>query len=135
MLDSLVLSCRRLGLFYYPNILARFQQNDLVSYVWICIEEVKRFNLALYKICRALSGFSAHEKNGGQHSVACEASCGLTADELQFPMPKNDPMWNAMRKEEWDSAIADDFDPTRLYDTMEEEWISNSAELLRFIGL
>lgn len=135
MLDSLVRSCRRLGLFYYPNILARFQQNDLASYVWICIEEVKRFNLALYKTCRALSGFSAHEKNDGQHGVACEASCGLTADELQFPMPKNDPMWNAMRKEEWESAIADDFDSTRLYDTMEEEWISNSAELLRFIGL
>lgn len=132
LLDSLVRSCRRLGLFYYPNTLARYQQNDLASYVWICIEEVKRFNLALYKICRALSGFSAHDKSGRQRGVTGHE---LTADELQFPMPKNDPLWNAMCKEEWETAITDDSDLTGLYDTMGEEWISKSADFFRFVGL
>lgn len=118
-------------MFYYPNILARYQQNELVSFVWTCIEEVKRFNLALYKVCRASSSLD----KSGTHGVTGEAICELTANELQFPMPKNDVLWSAMCKEEWDSAITNDFDLNRLYDTMEEEWISKSAEFLRFIGL
>lgn len=122
-------------MFYYPNVLARYEQNDLASYVWICIEEVKRFNLALYRVCRASSSSDIHDKSGRQYSVTGEASCELTADELQFPMPKNDPLWNAVRKEEWEPSVNDDFRPARLYDSMEEEWISKSADFLRFIGL
>lgn len=114
-------------------MLARYQQNELVSFVWICIEEVKRYNLALYKLCRALSSFVIHDKSG-THGVTGEGIRELTANELQFPMPKNDPLWNAICKEEWDSAITNDFVPARLYDTMEEQWISKSAEILRFFG-
>lgn len=55
LLDRLVKSCRRLGMLYYPNMLARYCEPDQPSYVWVSIEEVKRFNIALYKVCRVCS--------------------------------------------------------------------------------
>lgn len=134
LLDCLVLSCRKLGMFYYPNMLARYQQDDPDSYVWVCIEEVKRFNLALYKVCRTLSDSGKYEKNMEECGAVGAASYGFTANELQFPMPKKDPMWNATRKEDWNSAATEDVYPTPLDDVMEEEWISRSAELLRVVG-
>ncbi|KOS36944.1 hypothetical protein ACN38_g12286 [Penicillium nordicum] len=34
LLEALVRSCRRLGMFYYPNIIAKYEEADLASFVW-----------------------------------------------------------------------------------------------------
>jgi hypothetical protein len=132
LLAALVLSCRRLGMFYYPNILARYRPDDLSSYVWIGIEEVKRFNLALYRVCKIL-GSSKPNTNVGEYGNPGVARWQLTASELQFPMPKNDLLWNAVNKKEWNFAATEDVYHFNLNDTMELEWISNSAELMQRI--
>jgi hypothetical protein len=134
LLVSLVQSCRRLGMFYFPNVLARFLPDDHAPYVWVSVEEVKRFNLALFKVCRALSGYSRQDGNGKECGVIGATSWRLAASDLQFPMPKNDPLWNAFGREEWVSAVTEDVLHTSLDDIKEGEWISNSAELLRFAG-
>lgn len=128
LLESLVLSCKRLGMFYYPNMLARFQEDELPSYVWVSIEEVKRFDLALYKVWKTL-GNRVNRKRG----ATGVASQGLEAAELQFPLPKNDPLWNAITKHEWLAAITEDVEYNKLRDTREDEWISKSAEPLRAV--
>ncbi|KAL4928475.1 uncharacterized protein BDV17DRAFT_282030 [Aspergillus undulatus] len=130
LLASLVRSCRRLGMLHYPNILARYQPDgDLfgqLPYVWVGIEELKRFNLALYRVCRVL-GFDKDGSNTNDWE--------LDASELQFPMPKNERLWNAATREEWESAAAEDEngDQIEFGDIKESEWISRSAELLRLI--
>ncbi|GAD98057.1 hypothetical protein PVAR5_6745 [Paecilomyces variotii No. 5] len=50
LLETLVRSCRNLGMFHYSNILATCEGPGPRSFVWVCIEEIKRFNLALYKL-------------------------------------------------------------------------------------
>ncbi|KAL4916363.1 hypothetical protein BDW62DRAFT_186567 [Aspergillus aurantiobrunneus] len=124
LLTSLVHSCRRLGLFYYPNMLARFHPADLVSYVWVAVEEIKRFNLALYRVCNALS------VGAGMHDGSMDMDGGwrFPASELQFPRPGSDRLWNAVVREEWDAAVAEGADCIDLDDRLEAEWISRSAE-------
>ncbi|KAI9373857.1 hypothetical protein BJX61DRAFT_357486 [Aspergillus egyptiacus] len=134
LLDCLVASCKRLGLLHYPNMLARFSQNDLPSYVWVSIEEVKRFNVALYRICRTLSEQYDRSSIDGRvtddSSVTGARAQRLSARDLQFPMPRNTPLWNAVSKEVWDAAATEDVFCHNLEDTQEEQWISRSAGTL-----
>ncbi|KAJ0425005.1 hypothetical protein BJY00DRAFT_326116 [Aspergillus carlsbadensis] len=133
LLQRLVTSCKKLGMFYYPNILARFSKNEPATYVWVCIEEIKRFNLSLYKVCRAFSGSSRRGENtfsllGLDRADA--GNWGLTARDLQFPLPRNTPLWNALNAEEWFAADFEDAYRHNLDDTLEQEWISRSADVL-----
>lgn len=115
LLECLVASCKRLGMLYYPNILDRFTPEELAPYVWISIEEIKRFNLTLYKV---------------YNMVSRSAAKNFTVNDLKFPLPKNDPLWNAVSKEEWLSASSGDLNNFNSDDVLENEWISNSAKLL-----
>jgi hypothetical protein len=130
LLASLVMSCRRLGMFYYPNMLARYQSDDLASYVWVGIEEVKRFDVALYKVCRALS---SSERDGSieEGDTPRATSWQLSASEPQFLMPQNDLLWNAVGEEEWASAAAKDVGRVDLSDIMEAQWIAKVGRALR----
>ncbi|KAL4969651.1 uncharacterized protein BDV14DRAFT_195912 [Aspergillus stella-maris] len=133
LLASLVQSCRKLGMFYYPNILARYRYDHDISgdlpYIWVGVEEHKRFNLTLYKVNKALNSkpntIDTHPDNWHLHP-----------NELQCPPPKNERLWHASTREEWASAAAEDeqegdrVDPCNL---KESEWISKSADLLRLI--
>ncbi|EIT73096.1 hypothetical protein AO1008_08617 [Aspergillus oryzae 100-8] len=123
LLHRLVTSCRKLGMLYYPNMLSRYGQNDLASLVWIGIEEIKRFNIALFKVCRAFS-------SSGEQGSSIDTSWRLYARDLQFPLPRNTPLWAATSREEWDSAAPDDVYGISLNDTLEAEWISKSADVL-----
>lgn len=121
-------------MFYYPNILARFSQNEPAAYVWVSIEEIKRFNLALFKVCRAFSGSG---RQGGcieNFSMEETVSWSLSARELQFPLPRNTPLWNALNPEEWVAAATEDVYRHRLDDTLEQDWISRSADVLELTG-
>ncbi|KAF5857972.1 hypothetical protein ETB97_005003 [Aspergillus alliaceus] len=127
---KLVASCKKLGMLYYPNMLSRYGQDDLAAYVWVSIEEVKRFNLALYKVCRA---FSKQENSVDNLDIAGAGSRGLRARDLRFPLPRNTPLWNAVSKAEWVSAATEDVYRHSLHDTLEAEWISKSAKVLELI--
>ncbi|KAJ5833419.1 hypothetical protein N7474_001730 [Penicillium riverlandense] len=126
LLEALVRSCRRLGMFYYPNILARYKEDDLASFVWVGIEEIKRFNIALYKVCGKASRSSIRD---GSQGNANAVSYALTALELQFPPPDSCPLWNAVGKDEW-MAIVKDVKPVCLDDICQDNWISNFAGVL-----
>ncbi|CAG8909757.1 unnamed protein product [Penicillium egyptiacum] len=126
LLEALVRSCRKLGMFYYPNILAKYVEGDLDSFVWVSIEEIKRFNIALYKVCGKARSSSIRD---GNHEDT-NAWSSLTADELQFPLPSNCPLWNAVTRDEW-NASAKDEKLVSLDDDRQKNWISNFAEILQ----
>lgn len=125
LLQALIRSCRRLGMFHYPTILSRYKETDLVTFVWVSIEEIKRFSIALYKICEKLN------INDGPKGTGVLL---LNASELQFPLPKNCPLWNAAGKEEW-ILLSKDEEVVSVNDSCQEAWISNSAELFQMFEL
>ncbi|RAK82797.1 Zn(II)2Cys6 transcription factor [Aspergillus fijiensis CBS 313.89] len=133
LLERLVASCKKLGLLYYPNILNRYCQDDPATYVWVSIEEVKRFNLTLFKVCRAFSGANRQTSSRDVADMAEPASGILQVRDLQFPWPRNTPLWNAVGKAEWLSVATEDVFRHSPHDTMEVEWISNSADVLEML--
>ncbi|OGM48303.1 C6 and C2H2 transcription factor [Aspergillus bombycis] len=90
LLTSLVETCRRLGLFYYPNMLAQHHSSAPIALIWVNVEEIKRFGLALYKICRLCTRSASTERDGSD-----KPSELLTLADLDFCMPDSDEMWNA----------------------------------------
>lgn len=90
LLTSLVETCRRLGLFNYPNMLSRFNASAPIALVWVSVEEIKRFGLALYKLCRLCTGIGSDI--GGSCGLKREL---LTLADLDFCMPDSDELWNA----------------------------------------
>jgi hypothetical protein len=122
LLKSLVGSCRRLGMFFYPSMLARYKEADLPSFVWVGIEEVKRFNIALYKFCAKLSSSNREDRPL------------LPASELQFPLPSNNPLWNSVERDEWEANWKEEH-MVPLNDDFQGKWISKFADVLEFLGL
>jgi hypothetical protein len=131
LLEALVQSCRKRGMFFYPNMLTRFKEVGLLSFAWVCTEEVKRFNLALYKTCRKLS--FADTRDGSQHSHDA-ASPLVSAGDLQFPLPSNNPLWNATGKSDWLVLVRDEKDLC-VDENYEQPWISTFARVLESIEL
>jgi hypothetical protein len=109
-------------MFFYPNILAKYKESDLPGFVWVGVEEIKRFNIALYKLCAKLSSESPNDKPL------------LPAGELQFPLPSNDSLWNSVERHEWE-ANAKREDTVSLSDDFQAKWISNLADVLGFFGV
>ncbi|KAE8358110.1 hypothetical protein BDV27DRAFT_169765 [Aspergillus caelatus] len=127
VLSRLVMSCKKLDMLYYPNMLARYCQNDLPAYIWVGIEEIKRFNITLYKVCTAYSGKDASRDAPDTTAVSMRR---LRAQDLQFPLPKNSLLWNAISKAEWVSIATKDVYHHNLNNNLENEWISKSAHIL-----
>ncbi|KAL4813762.1 hypothetical protein BDW67DRAFT_192677 [Aspergillus spinulosporus] len=134
LLERLVTSCKRLGMLSYPNMLARYDTNNLPSYVWVSIEEIKRFNMALYRVYTPLDNHDAHRGQGQPRLRPCD---------LQFPLPSNTLLWNAVDKAEWRSVVAagegmyasadaDAYCKSLLNSTLKEEWISNFADVIQW---
>lgn len=98
-------------------MLARYKETDLPPFVWVGIEEVKRFNLALYKLCAKLSSPSPDDRPL------------LPASELQFPLPDNEPLWNSIEKDEWEANAKGENMISLKYD-FQEKWVSNFADVL-----
>lgn len=118
-------------MFYYPNIIAKYEETDLAPFVWVCVEEIKQFNIALYKVCGKASSSSIRDESHGNNNAVCSL---ITAGELQFPLPSNIPLWNSVNTEEW-MAVGRDEKLVSLVDDCREKWISNSAEILEFFRL
>lgn len=133
LLQTLVRSCRRLGLFYYPNILSRYQETSLASFTWVGIEEMKRFNLALYRVCGKLSSNSIAGAGIGDNGAEVNL---LSATELQFPLPSSSALWNAVGKDEWIVHMKDSTPvPISFDDHCQADWISNFARILESLEL
>ncbi|KAL4904184.1 hypothetical protein BDW74DRAFT_155227 [Aspergillus multicolor] len=113
LLTSLVATCRRLGLFHYPTMLAQHAPSAPIALVWVSVEESKRFGLALYKVCRLASPVSSYSQHFDEPGRRAEADAvkkgsdgtgytlrsGLRADlltlaDLEFCMPDSDDVWN-----------------------------------------
>lgn len=92
LLVALVQSCKRLGMLSYPNILAHHETTTPPVLVWMNVEEIKRFGLALYKVCRMCSRPDSLGRN--DNSLRSEL---LTLADLNFCMPDSDELWNAPR--------------------------------------
>lgn len=122
LLKSLVGSCRRLGMFFYPNMLSKFEETDLPSFVWVSVEEVKRFSVALYRLCAKLS--NSNTEDGPL----------LRASELQFPMPSNDDLWNSVRRDEWE-ANAKEENMISLRDDLQARWISSHTDTINLLDV
>ncbi|KAL5365321.1 hypothetical protein BJX96DRAFT_158958 [Aspergillus floccosus] len=131
LLASLVQSCRKMGMFQYPNMLAQYMSDDLPTFVWVGVEEVKRFVIALYRVCNSL-GCDKRTSDMGECTAPVALRWSFLPSELQFPPPTHDRLWNAKGREEWMSA-AEGVDCIDLRDMMESEWISKSPKVLRFI--
>jgi hypothetical protein len=98
LLTSLVETCRRLGMFYYPNTLSLHSSSAPLALIWVSVEEIKRFGLALYKLCKLCACARDQGANYGGNDTAVpatKASSLLTLAELDFCMPDSDELWNA----------------------------------------
>ncbi|KAE8378650.1 C6 and C2H2 transcription factor [Aspergillus bertholletiae] len=124
MLTSLVETCRQLGLFSYPNMLAKYDSLP-IALVWVNVEEIKRFGLALYKLCRLCTrSASTDATDGGGRDTKNEL---LTLADLDFCMPDSDEVWNAssnmasefIRSVPFQQASRDNRDP--------DNWISQAS--------
>jgi hypothetical protein len=122
LLKSLVGSCRRLGMFFYPNMLTRYKEDDLPSFVWVSIEEIKRFNIALYRLCAKLTSFNTENRPL------------LHPSELQFPLPSNNPLWNSVGRDDWE-VNAERENIVSLKDDLQANWISRYTDLLDSLSL
>ncbi|PYI03537.1 C6 and C2H2 transcription factor [Aspergillus sclerotiicarbonarius CBS 121057] len=95
LLTSLVTTCRRRGMFSYPTMLAQHHADAPIALIWVGVEEVKRFGLALYKLCRLCArrdDASGHASTDGDGSGVSEL---LTLSDLDFCLPDSDAAWEA----------------------------------------
>ena len=125
LLTALVETCRRLGLFNYPNMLARYHSSAPIALVWVNVEEIKRFGLSLYKLCRLCTcSASVDTSNKDASDPRSEL---LSLADLNFCMPDSDEMWNApsstgaelIRSTAFQRACRDNRDP--------DNWISQTS--------
>ncbi|GKZ39481.1 hypothetical protein AbraIFM66950_000389 [Aspergillus brasiliensis] len=130
LLKGLIRSCRHRGMFYYPRILQQYREPAIAQYMLVSIEEVKRFNIALYKVCTTIYGSTALSQMVDGASVG---NILLTAEELQFPLPENHELWDAGTQAEWDRAL-EGMSVDGLGEYREEEWISKQARMLHVLG-
>ncbi|KAE8135202.1 hypothetical protein BDV38DRAFT_253185 [Aspergillus pseudotamarii] len=125
LLTALVETCRRLGLFYYPHMLARYHSSAPIALVWVNVEEIKRFGLSLYKLCRLCT------RSASADTAVKDASDPrrelLSLADLDFCMPDSDELWNApsstgaelIRSTAFQRACRDNRDP--------DNWISQTS--------
>lgn len=109
--------------------------HDVGPFNWVIVEEVKHFNLALFKVWKTFGKASKHGIGIDILQTALSENWGLEPHDLQFPLPKNVQLWNAKSKEGWLAIGAEKMEGPDRNDTLVSEWISNSAEVLEGIGI
>ncbi|KAI9035494.1 C6 and C2H2 transcription factor [Aspergillus affinis] len=96
ILTALVETCRQLGLFNYPKMLSKHHPSAPLALVWVSVEEIKRFGLALYKVCRLCArGVDSHTEKKAHRNGDFLKNELLTLADLEFCMPDSDELWNA----------------------------------------
>ncbi|KAB8259751.1 C2H2 type zinc finger domain protein [Aspergillus pseudonomiae] len=114
LLVALVRSCLQRNMFSYPTMFAHFNSASVPDvFIWVGIEEVKRFALALYKVCRRCRVDDAKL---------------LSLADLQFAMPDSDELWHAS------SGLASRIPASYSDRNKEDNWISQAARFLQSDG-
>ncbi|KAJ5672907.1 hypothetical protein N7507_002034 [Penicillium longicatenatum] len=134
LLIALVHTCLKQNMFYYPSMLAQFNpETDPEVLIWLGIEEIKRFCLSLYRVCRQshIAGpdiqqdASVLNTRRGPHRLG-ESLLSLT--DLQFALPNSDELWHATS-----GLAARVTENSAAYhnENIEGNWISQTARLLQ----
>ncbi|KAJ5354596.1 hypothetical protein N7541_005640 [Penicillium brevicompactum] len=121
LFDALVRSCRNLGMFSYPKMLAQYPTATPITMIWVGVEEMKRFALALYKVAHIST-------TGDRNESACEKL--LTIADLSFSMPYCDEVWNIPRGSDTRSLVRAIAETRQDENTDDKEWISTSSTTL-----
>ncbi|KAJ5756961.1 uncharacterized protein N7511_007143 [Penicillium nucicola] len=99
LLESLVRSCSKLGMLHYPNIPVRYEQTGSPLFAWICIEEIKRFNIALSNMCKIV-GLGHYDK------IFAGYRTSLPRDgKSQIQSLKIDHLWHTMARGDWVTTL------------------------------
>lgn len=95
--------------------------------VYVSVEEIKRFGLALYKVCRLSTptsfGLNGECSNGGGNDL-------LTLADLSFCMPDSDELWNAPLGGESEVLNKSDSSAIGRDNGDAKNWISQASALL-----
>ncbi|KAF4151450.1 hypothetical protein CNMCM6936_000708 [Aspergillus lentulus] len=129
LLTTLTDTCLRKNMFFYPEILAQVSRDSVPDvFIWVGIEEVKRFALALYKVCRSCHIQCKNGPRNNLHRTQRGRSL-LTLADLQFSLPDSDELWNATS----DLAARLAEDRPLYYDNnnTEANWISHCVRAVR----
>jgi hypothetical protein len=99
-----------------------------LALVYVSVEEIKRFGLALYKVCRLSTptsfDFSGECYNGGKTDL-------LTLADLSFCMPDSDILWDAPLGAVSEILNKSDAHVVRRDNGDAKTWISQASALLR----
>ncbi|PKY00055.1 hypothetical protein P168DRAFT_307721 [Aspergillus campestris IBT 28561] len=126
LLLALVQTCRRTRIFCYPEMLAQHSATAPLAMVWVSVEEIKRFGLALYKVCRmtTCAGSTDGDRSRGRDEL-------LTLADLSFGMPDSDELWDvepgSYQRTALKTTLRDNRDST--------SWVSVSADVLYDAGV
>lgn len=125
LLTALVRSCRQCGIFSYPNMLLQHEADAPLALVYVSIEEIKRFGLALYKVCRLSTSFhlTGESANGDRNAL-------LTLADLSFCMPDSDELWNAPLGAESEVLSKADSSAAGRDNGDAKNWISQASTLV-----
>lgn len=114
-------------MFFYPSILTQFKPGvDPDVFIWLGIEEVKRFCLSLYRVCRQSR---VHDPKLLEDAPSFSPGKSLLSlADLQFALPDKGELWHttsdlAARLAENPAAYSNE--------NIEENWISQTALLLQ----
>ncbi|KAJ5952157.1 uncharacterized protein N7479_010570 [Penicillium vulpinum] len=134
LLVSLVHSCLKRHMFFYPSILAQFELGvDPDVFIWLGIEEVKRFNLSLYRVCRHSRVLETELLEDAPNSSSWRGPQSpdgslLSLADLQFAVPDSDELWHATSNL---AAKIEEKQAAYINENIEGNWISQTAPLLQ----
>ncbi|KAJ6109919.1 hypothetical protein N7486_002154 [Penicillium sp. IBT 16267x] len=129
---ALIRTCRKRGMFFFPAIQSQFKPEvDPEVLIWLGIEEVKRFNLSLYRLYRLVRLDSkALEDKAHVHSRSGPRSSGgnlFSLADLQFAVPDSDELWHA--PSDLAAKVAEN-KLAYINGNREENWICHTARVL-----
>ncbi|KAF7714155.1 Fungal Zn(2)-Cys(6) and C2H2 domain-containing protein [Penicillium ucsense] len=134
LLVALVRSCLKRNMFFYPSMLTQFKPGvDPDVFIWLGIEEIKRFCLSLYRVCRQCRVFDPKILEdaptfSARRGPRAPGERLLSLTDLQFALPDSDELWDAT------SGLAARLaeNPAACHNAnVEEKWISQTARLLQ----
>lgn len=124
VLVALIRSCKRRGMFHYPNMHAQYDRAGIsqktAMYIWVGVEEAKRFALAVYQLWRMCKDRGLAE-NAGEDL--------LTVADLEFPMPAGEHLWMAESKEQFLERVMEAVDCGNFPCNHEAEWICDGKSI------
>lgn len=102
-------------------MLAQYPNDTPLMMIWVGVEEVKRFALALYKVAYMCTAADMAESTDERL---------LTLADLSFGMPDSDELWNLPRGSDFQSHIRATAESSQGENRDCRNWISSSAAIL-----